>query len=711
MRGQIFISYRHEDSQWLAGRLYDRLAARFGREQVFMDIAIGLGDDFVKAIEKRVGECDVLVAVIGGHWLTSTEDEGGRRLNNPEDFVRMEIGTALRRDIRVIPVLVDGALIPRSKDLPDDLKGLVRRNALRVSHTGFDDDCRRLVTAIEQVLEKNAAEQLQQENGRLRADECLPKSRVFLAKWTKSNLVPKKWAARLLVLLILITGVTFLAVFAFRRHYRETDHVSQTTTVQPSPARMAQLPPTARIQLSPAPMAQPIPTATVQLSPAPTAQPTPTQYLVKNSGNFDWKQASGTKIKISLNRHPYADAIIQQLPRFRELTGIDVAQEEIPEEYYLAKLLVELLAEGGYPDVFMTGVYQMWDYASTNRIEPLDKYLDDPTLTNSGYKPEDIFEGVFDAGKWDLRPGDPTGTGNLYTLPLGFEMYSLAYNKKYFDENGLQPPKTLDGLIELSAKLKGWNGPESYGVAVPGTLDWTTISSGYISTFSSAGAKDFFIINDKLVPAVDSPEAITVTANFAKMIKEGGPPAWSNYTWYKCGADLGAGKAAILYDSDTNGYFKNVPGGSDQAGNIAFSPAPVVKPGDEPQSNEWVWQLGMNSSSKNKKAAWLFIQYFTGSEFELWAALNAKTMDPARKSIWENDQFKRKLSKVVGYEDTFQKTIANTGIKFTPQQYFVQSTTGWAATLQQIVLSGANPETAMKELAKRISRQTSRSNF
>ena len=192
------------------------------------------------------------------------------------------------------------------------------------------------------------------------------------------------------------------------------------------------------------------------------------------------------------------------------------------------------------------------------------------------------------------------------------------------------------------------------------------------------------------------------------MIKDGGPPAWSNYTWYQCGADLGAGKAAILYDADILGYFTNVAGSTNQSGNIAFAPGPVVKAGDSPQSNEWVWQLAMNSASKNKKAAWLFIQYFTGPEFELWAALNAKTVDPARKSVWDNDQFKEKLSKVQGYADTFQKTIPNTGIKFTPEPYFIQSTTEWAATLQQIVLSGANPETAMKELAKRISRETSK---
>src|SRR6516164_6707019 len=120
MSGQIFISYRREESRWSARSLCDRLTERFGRTQIFMDVdAIALGEDFLKAIEKRVGECDVLIAVIGAHWLTSKDEQGGRRLNNPEDFVRREIATALKREIRVIPVLMDGASMPRSTELPD----------------------------------------------------------------------------------------------------------------------------------------------------------------------------------------------------------------------------------------------------------------------------------------------------------------------------------------------------------------------------------------------------------------------------------------------------------------------------------------------------------------------------------------------------------------------------------------------------------------
>jgi TIR domain len=154
MSGQIFISYRRDDTSYPAGRLYDRLLAHFLQNQIFIDVDLDPGIDFVEAIEKSVGSCDVLIAVIGKRWLLSSDEERKRRLDNTEDFVRVEIATALKRNIRVIPVLVDGSSIPRSSDLPDDLKLLARRNALEVSHNRFNADFGRLVTAIEKVLKK-----------------------------------------------------------------------------------------------------------------------------------------------------------------------------------------------------------------------------------------------------------------------------------------------------------------------------------------------------------------------------------------------------------------------------------------------------------------------------------------------------------------------------------------------------------------------------
>ncbi len=424
--------------------------------------------------------------------------------------------------------------------------------------------------------------------------------------------------------------------------------------------------------------------------------------------SFDWKQAAGTKINVSLNQHPYAEAIIQRLPVFKELTGIDVQYELTPEENYFDKVTTALSSSSGNPDVFMTGIYQMWDYASAKRMEPLDQFLGNPAATNPDYNPGDIFEGVFKGGKWDLKPGSPSGTGSLYAVPLGFEMYSLGYNKKYFDSKGLNPPTTFTELVALSKKLKGWNGPGSYGIAVRGTRNWATIHPGYMSVFTNAGAKDFEIKGGRLVSNLDQQNSIDITKQFAEMVRDGGPPGWSNYTWYQCGADFGAGKAAMLLDADSLGYFTAAPGSAKESSNLAFAPIPVAKEGMAPTPNEWVWQVGMNSTSKNKKAAWLFMQYFTGPEHVKWASMNAKLVDPARQSAWDNPEFKEKLSAIPGFYETFQAQIKDTSVKFTPQPYFIQSTTEWAATLQKIILSGEDPDKAMKDLAKRINKDTSK---
>jgi hypothetical protein len=150
---KVFISYRREETSAYAGRLYDSMAAEFGDRNVFMDVDLAPGIDFVERITNAVSACHVLIVVMGPRWATLTDKDGAVRIADAEDFVRLEVGTALRRsDVTVIPVLVSGARMPDGDDLPPDVRPLARRNALELSDGRWRDDVRRLTSRLEELL-------------------------------------------------------------------------------------------------------------------------------------------------------------------------------------------------------------------------------------------------------------------------------------------------------------------------------------------------------------------------------------------------------------------------------------------------------------------------------------------------------------------------------------------------------------------------------
>lgn len=159
MSGNIFVSYRRDDSKHAAGRQVDRLQGEFGEGQLFLDVDnIELGLDFVEVINERVAACDVMLVIIGPHWLSAVGNDGRRRLDDPNDFVRLEVQAALDRNIRVIPLLVDGADPVSADQLPDDLARLANRQFSRLAHESFMDDAGRLTRALARIVENTPVE-------------------------------------------------------------------------------------------------------------------------------------------------------------------------------------------------------------------------------------------------------------------------------------------------------------------------------------------------------------------------------------------------------------------------------------------------------------------------------------------------------------------------------------------------------------------------
>lgn len=189
----IFLSYRRDDAQGEALHLFDDLRKHFGQDQVFMDVTgIDPGRDFRKAIDGAVGSCDVLIVMIGKKWIDSIDDRGRRRLDDPKDFVRMETAAALRREIPVIPVLVQGTVMARSDQLPGELEALAWRNAFEVRHARWEIDVAELLKALKKVVKASGTS-----------------GKPAAAGDKRSELPIRKWAA---ALVLAVGGALFGAV-------------------------------------------------------------------------------------------------------------------------------------------------------------------------------------------------------------------------------------------------------------------------------------------------------------------------------------------------------------------------------------------------------------------------------------------------------------------------------------------------------------------
>jgi hypothetical protein len=149
----IFVNYRRDDAPGVAGRLFDRLSTTFAQSEMFMDVdAMKPGLDFVKQLDEQVSKCNVMLAIIGPGWLNARDEKGRRRLDLPRDSVRVELASALKREIPVIPLLVNGTAMPSEDDLPDDLKPLANRHGLELRHSRFAADSDAVIRALTEIM-------------------------------------------------------------------------------------------------------------------------------------------------------------------------------------------------------------------------------------------------------------------------------------------------------------------------------------------------------------------------------------------------------------------------------------------------------------------------------------------------------------------------------------------------------------------------------
>lgn len=403
------------------------------------------------------------------------------------------------------------------------------------------------------------------------------------------------------------------------------------------------------------------------------------------TGAFDWKRASGTTIKILQTPHPYQQSFSPLLKDFTELTGITVKPELVAEADYFTKLNTELAGGAGTHDVFMTGAYFIWQYGPPGWMEDLYPWIQNSSTTSAEYDFEDIYPGLRQSTRWDFKTGSPLGFGGQWAVPWGFETNIICYNKTLFEKRGIKPADTLGNLVQLAHDLTDRKN-NRYGISFRGSKSWATIHPGFMTMFSREGGKDYNTDNGKLTATMNSDASITFHQTWAELAKKSGPASWTTYDYPNCTTDLGNGVAAMVFDADSATYPKNKPGASREAGHLAWHPGPAGRNGSY-ATNLWTWSLAMNSASKNKLAAWLFIQWATGKQAMAKAVKQGAFADPTRESVF-NGTFKQTLGRFPGYLDTFERVIDQTRIQFTPQKQFFDTTESWAVALQQIYGGG-----------------------
>jgi multiple sugar transport system substrate-binding protein len=425
------------------------------------------------------------------------------------------------------------------------------------------------------------------------------------------------------------------------------------------------------------------------------------------AANFDWQKYKGKAIKLLLNKHPYADAMLMQIENFKALTGLNVTWDIFPEDVYFDKVTTALSSKSSGYDAFMTGAYQTWQYGPAGWLVDLNEYIKNPATTSPDWNVGDILPGLLHSDAWSGVPGEPLGGPNAkqWALPWGFELNSIAYNKRMFSDAKLDPPTNLPDLIEKAVKLQTDN-KGIYGIGVRGSRSWATIHPGYLSGLVSYGGADFTLEGGKLKSAVNSPQCKAFTKLWIEMIQKAGPKNWTNFTWYEVGNGLGAGASSMIFDADILGFFQQQ--GTKEAGNIGYAGFAANPDKKEPTPNVWIWSLGMNAASMNKEAAWLLMQWATATQPTLFGATKADLVDPVRQSVWDDQGFQTRLKdKYAGYLEQYKASAPGSKIYFTPQPLFFNLTTEWAASLQKMYANEVPVNEGLDKLADSVMAQLS----
>jgi multiple sugar transport system substrate-binding protein len=391
----------------------------------------------------------------------------------------------------------------------------------------------------------------------------------------------------------------------------------------------------------------------------------------------------------------YVASVERHIAEFEERSGHTARLTIIPSDQYFSNQIEAFLTGDEPADVFMSGPVLLWQHIAAGLVEPLDDYLSN---ASPAYQPEDFLPALLSANRWSGRFGDRLGTGPLMEIPVNCESYNLAYVPETLERYQVEMPTTWDEYFAAARTITQKSAGKRRGFGQRGLSVWHTVYTGYATQFWSYGASDF---DENGRCALASPAGVRATQDFISALKAAGPVDWPNQRWYELALDFANGKYALLVDSDHYVAFFENPQLASLVGKIGYA-LPPVGPGGLRKPNLWTWSVVMNSRSREKPAAWDFIEWATGKEFLLRSAFEGN-MNPTRASVWNDPAFVKMAEPWGDFYQVSRRLVENLGqVLVTPAGNYLALATRWTQALLEAYAGSETVQTALEKAARDI---------
>ena len=346
-----------------------------------------------------------------------------------------------------------------------------------------------------------------------------------------------------------------------------------------------------------------------------------------NWGNINWQAFKGQTLNILATSMPVSAVYKEHISEFERLTGIKVNLDLMNDTDRLQKQTVDFASHMAEYDVSNIGISNRDQFAQPGYLADLSTFLNNPKLTDkSWYDLADYPTDILDGGVYK---------GTQVYIPFTAEYFLLWYRKDIFKELGLTPPKNIEELKATAEKLN--DARKAGKITQYAWVDRELPGSGEAgwNLFATASRLNVNLINyNTMTSYVNTPAGRSVLEFYTSMIKKYGPPGTGNWSWPEIAQAFKSGDIAMTVAGNASYTFIEDPSKSEVAGKVGFAPPPMAPGGKDPL---WEWGWGINNSSKNKDAAWLFIEWATSPT--LMKEIAPEYGVPARKSVYSEESF------------------------------------------------------------------------